>query len=113
MKSVIQEGSSLAKAIEQGWIKAGRPREFSIKIYQEPKKNFLGLTTQVAKVGIFFKDESDQGYQKREGHYQQRHRGQQQRHHQQQHRKRFFKNDERRTGTNNPNQNAGDNKQES
>jgi hypothetical protein len=28
MKSVIQEGSSVAKAIEQGWEKAGKPKEF-------------------------------------------------------------------------------------
>lgn len=56
MKSVIQEGSSLAKAIEQGWIKAGKPKEFTIKIFQEAKKNFFGFTTIPAKVGIFFKD---------------------------------------------------------
>ncbi len=56
MKSVIEEGPSIAKAIEQGWIKAGKPKEFSIKIFQEPKKNFLGMTTIVAKVGIFFRD---------------------------------------------------------
>src|ERR1700730_17849484 len=56
MKSVIQEGPSLAKAIEQGWVKAGKPKEFTIKIFQEAKKNFFGFTTIPAKVGIFFKD---------------------------------------------------------
>ena len=54
MKSVIQEASSLSKAIEQGWVKAGKPQEFSIRILQEPSKNFLGITLQNAKVAFFF-----------------------------------------------------------
>ncbi len=56
MKSVIEEASSLEKAIEQGWIKAGKPKEFSVKIFQESIKNFLGMSKQTAKVGIFFKE---------------------------------------------------------
>lgn len=59
MKSVIQESSSLSKAIEQGWIKAGKPREFTIKIFQEAKKNFFGFTTIPAKIGIFFRETFD------------------------------------------------------
>ncbi|HBR70681.1 TPA: hypothetical protein DIC20_01195 [Candidatus Dependentiae bacterium] len=54
MKSVIQESSSLIKAIEQGWVKAGKPKEFSVRILQEPDKNFLGMTIKSAKVAIFF-----------------------------------------------------------
>ena len=54
MKSVIQEASSLNKAIEQGWIKAGKPKEFSIRILQESNKNFLGITIKNAKVAVFF-----------------------------------------------------------
>ncbi len=54
MKSVIQESSSLCKAIEQGWIKAGKPKEFSIRILQDANKNFLGITTQTAKIAVFF-----------------------------------------------------------
>lgn len=54
MKSVMQEASSLAKAIEQGWEKAGKPAEFSIKILEEAQKNFIGMTTRSAKVAIFF-----------------------------------------------------------
>lgn len=54
MKSVIQEASTLTKAIEQGWIKAGKPKEFSIRILQEPDKNFLGMTIKNAKVAVFF-----------------------------------------------------------
>ncbi len=54
MKSVIQEASSLTRAIEQGWLKAGKPTLFSVKIIQEPSKNFIGMTTQTAKVVVFF-----------------------------------------------------------
>jgi len=58
MKSVIEEGSSISKAIQNGWLKAGKPKEFTVKIFQEPKKNFLGFTTVVAKVGIFFNEDN-------------------------------------------------------
>lgn len=58
MKSVIEEGSSIAKAIENGWLKAGKPKEFTVKVFQESKKNFFGFNTVVAKVGIFFYEDS-------------------------------------------------------
>jgi predicted RNA-binding protein Jag len=54
MKSIIAEGSSIVKAIEKAWIAAGKPTEFSIKIFEEQKRNFIGMTTQAAKVGLFF-----------------------------------------------------------
>jgi hypothetical protein len=54
MKSVMQEASSLMKAIEQGWIKAGQPNEFSIKILEEAQKNFIGMTVRSAKIALFF-----------------------------------------------------------
>ncbi len=54
MKSIIQEASSIAKAIEEGWIKAQKPQQFSVKILEEAEKNFLGLTKKSAKVAIFF-----------------------------------------------------------
>lgn len=54
MKSVMQEASSIAKAIEQAWIKAGQPSEFSIKVLEEPQKNFIGFTMRSAKVALFF-----------------------------------------------------------
>lgn len=54
MKSIMQEASSVVKAIEQGWIKAGKPQEFSIKILEEAQKNFIGLTTKPAKIALFF-----------------------------------------------------------
>jgi hypothetical protein len=54
MKSVMQEASSIAKAIEQAWIKAGQPIEFSIKILEEPQRNFIGFTMRSAKIALFF-----------------------------------------------------------
>lgn len=56
MKSIIQEASSILKAVEKGWEKAGKPAEFTVKIYEEPQKNFIGMTTKPAKIGIFFQD---------------------------------------------------------
>lgn len=57
MKTIVEEASSIIKAIEKGWIKAGKPDTFSIKIYEHPEKNFIGMTTRSAKVGIFFNGE--------------------------------------------------------
>jgi hypothetical protein len=56
MKSIMEEASSIVKAIEKGWVKAGQPKEFSVKIFEEPQKNFIGLTVRSAKIGIFFTD---------------------------------------------------------
>ncbi len=58
MKSIIVEASSIAKAVEQGWQKAGQPKEFSIKVFQEAQKNMFGLTKESAKIGFFFDDKS-------------------------------------------------------
>lgn len=52
----MQEASSVMKAVEKGWEAAGKPHEFTVKIFEESKKNFLGMTTQSAKIGIFFED---------------------------------------------------------
>lgn len=55
MKSIVEEASSILKAIEKAWIRAGNPREFSVKIFEDPQKSFFGLaTTKQAKVGVFF-----------------------------------------------------------
>ena len=56
MKSVIHEARTISKAIEEGWIKAGKPKDFTIKIFEEPRKNFFGFTTKNAKVGIFIEE---------------------------------------------------------
>ncbi|KKR97338.1 MAG: hypothetical protein UU47_C0001G0111 [candidate division TM6 bacterium GW2011_GWE2_41_16] len=57
MKSLVQEASSLAKAIEAAWQHADKPQEFSVRILQYPTKNFLGLTKLSAKIAIFFDDQ--------------------------------------------------------
>lgn len=56
MKSIVEEASSIAKAIENGWVRAGKPEEFTIRIFEEPEKNFLGFTKKPAKVGLFYKE---------------------------------------------------------
>jgi hypothetical protein len=56
MKSVVAEASSIAKALELAWQKAGQPKEFLVKVFQEPQRNMFGLTKTSAKVGIFFDD---------------------------------------------------------
>ena len=55
MKSVVAQSSTLAKAVEEAWNKAGRPEEFFIKILEEPTNGFLGFRAKKAKVGLFFK----------------------------------------------------------
>lgn len=57
MKSIVEEASSIVKAIEKGWIRAGKPQEFSVKVFEEPQKNFFGLTVKSAKIALFFKHE--------------------------------------------------------
>ncbi|MHB9148324.1 MAG: hypothetical protein ACYC2U_08185 [Candidatus Amoebophilus sp.] len=54
MKSIMEEASSIFKAIEKAWQTAGKPKEFSVKVLEEPQKNFIGLTIKSAKVAIFF-----------------------------------------------------------
>lgn len=58
MKSIIEEASSVVKAIEKAWLQAGKPQEFSIKIFEQSKKNFIGITTTPAKIGIFFSEQA-------------------------------------------------------
>ncbi len=55
MKSIMEEASSIAKAIEAAWIRAEKPHEFSVKVFEEPEKNFFGMVTKSAKIGLFFK----------------------------------------------------------
>lgn len=62
MKSIVEEASSISKAIEKGWVKAGSPKEFSVKIYEDAEKNFFGITTKPAKIGIFFEEGRERRY---------------------------------------------------
>ena len=56
MKSIIEQASSIMKAIEKAWDQAEKPKEFSIKIFEQEERNFFGMSTKPAKVGIFFSD---------------------------------------------------------
>ena len=54
MKSIIEQASSIMKAIEKAWNQAEKPKEFSIKVFEQEERNFFGMSTKPAKVGIFF-----------------------------------------------------------
>jgi hypothetical protein len=57
MKSIMEEASSISKAIENAWNRAGQPQEFSVKILEHPKTTFFGLKTEKsAKIAFFFNE---------------------------------------------------------
>ena len=56
MKSIMEEASSISKAVEQAWNRAGKPQEFKIKIFEEPVRNMLGFTTKPAKIAFFYEE---------------------------------------------------------
>ena len=55
MKSILQEASSVAKAIGKAWDQAGQPREFTVKILEMPEKGFLGFTKNPAVLSVIYK----------------------------------------------------------
>jgi predicted RNA-binding protein Jag len=58
MKSIVEEASSVAKAIDKAWVLAGKPQEFSIKVFEIEQKNFLGITSKPAKIAIFYNEKA-------------------------------------------------------
>ena len=54
MNSIVQEAPSISKAIELAWTKAGEPQKFSIRIYEQPEKNFFGMVKKQAKIALLF-----------------------------------------------------------
>lgn len=60
MKSIVEEASSIVKAIEKAWIRVGKPATFQVKILEKPKRNFLGWLIQSAKIGLFFAPEGEE-----------------------------------------------------
>lgn len=57
MKSIMEEASSVAKAIETAWNRAGQPTEFTVKVLELPQTSFFGLkTSKSAKVAFFFNE---------------------------------------------------------
>ncbi len=59
MKSLMEEASSISKAIDLAWNRAGKPAQFSVKILEEAERNMFGLTKKSAKIAFFF-DERQQ-----------------------------------------------------
>ena len=57
MKSVIAQGATVSKAVDEALKKAGSPKEFFIKILQEAQSGFLGFGSVKAKIALFFKKE--------------------------------------------------------
>ncbi len=64
MKSIIEQASSIIKAIEKAWNQAEKPKEFSIKIFEEEERNFFGMSTKPAKIGIFFGNDKPSTHEK-------------------------------------------------
>lgn len=60
MKSLVEEASSISKAIEKAWTRAGKPQSFSVKVFEEPQGGFLGFNQKPAKVGIFYEEKQEQ-----------------------------------------------------
>ncbi len=56
MKSIVEEASTITKAIDAAWQRADKPEEFSVRIFEHPQRNFFGFTVKSAKVGIFFQE---------------------------------------------------------
>ena len=57
MKSIMEEASSITKAIENAWNRAGQPQEFSVKILELPKTSVFWLkTAKSAKIAFFFNE---------------------------------------------------------
>lgn len=59
MRSILQEESSVIKGIEKAWDKAGRPEEFSVKIFNTEKKNFLGFVKKMAIISLSYDHSKD------------------------------------------------------
>jgi len=55
MKSVIVQGATIAKAIDEALAKAGMPQEFFVKVLEEAQPGFLGFGSKKAKIVLFFK----------------------------------------------------------
>ncbi len=56
MKSIMEEASSISKAIDLAWNRAEKPSQFSIKVLEEPERNMFGLTVKSAKIALFFEE---------------------------------------------------------
>ncbi len=51
---MLQEASTVLKAIDKAWQEAGKPGEFTIKVLQVEEKNFFGFVKKSAIVSILY-----------------------------------------------------------
>ena len=54
MKSVLAQGATVVKAIEEALKKADMPQEFFVKILEEAQSGFLGFGAKKAKIASIF-----------------------------------------------------------
>lgn len=64
MKSILQEASNIARAVNKAWQTAGRPAEFMVKVLCEGEKNFLGLSKHPAIISLTYKPQKQTEKQK-------------------------------------------------
>ena len=53
MKSIVEEASSIAKAIENGWVRAGKPQEFTVRIFEAGREKFPWFKQKTGKSWSF------------------------------------------------------------
>ncbi|MBD3273555.1 hypothetical protein GF385_04375 [Candidatus Dependentiae bacterium] len=54
MKSLLQEESSVAKAIDKAWDISGKPYEFTVKVLSNEVRNFLGILKSPAVISFSY-----------------------------------------------------------
>jgi predicted RNA-binding protein Jag len=62
MKSVLQEAPTIAKAVAKAWDKAGQPYEFSVKVFNVPKRGFFGIGKRSAIVSLSYETSKQINY---------------------------------------------------
>lgn len=54
MKSILHEASTISGAINKAWLEANKPEEFSVRIYEQGQKGFLGIWSKKAVISLIF-----------------------------------------------------------
>lgn len=54
MKSMLQEESSICKAVEKAWDVSGKPTEFTVKVLSKEIKNFWGILKKPAVISFSY-----------------------------------------------------------
>ena len=59
MKSILQEATSVEKAVAKAWEAADSPNEFSVKILEPGQRGFLGFSSKDAIISLVYETHSD------------------------------------------------------